>query len=144
MQYDFTLGKHTTQAHEYIDELIDEAYRQRPGPQERVQKASALCEAHYEQIGRYPDSSVLNRLAWYIVIDDMIDRHPDKMTREEYPIMSDDQLERRDEKTSFVPDMYTGKDDTVIGRQKVATETDDGHHIAKKRKIYDYMVKKRS
>ena len=100
--YEFTIGNHTAQAHDYTSDLIDEAYRRKGADNptthlERVREADSLCEAHYAIIGDFPAESVLSRLAWYIVFDEMTDSHPDKMTREEYPIMNGSQRKRREE-----------------------------------------------
>ena len=102
-KYEFIIGNHTAQAHDYTSDLIDEAYRRKGADNptthlERVREADSLCEAHYAIIGDFPVESVLSRLAWYIVFDEMTDPHPDKMTREEYPIMSESQEELRDSK----------------------------------------------
>lgn len=131
----FTIGKHTEQAHDYVSALIDEAYKRTTTPQERVSKAEELTEAYYEQIGLQPAESVLSRLAWYIVFDEMTDSHPDKMSREEYPIMSEHQSDVRRKREHTISDVYTGKNDETIGRYK------DNEGI--KRRVYDYMTPKR-
>lgn len=138
--YEFTIGRHTEQAHEYTSALIDEAYKRKasamPLPSfERVDKAEVLTEAYYAQVGLKPAESVLSRLAWYIVFDEMTDDHPDKMTREEYPILSEHQSSYRQRREKAISDIYTGVDDETIGRYK------DGEGI--KRRIYDYMTPKR-
>ena len=93
MSYEFTIGKHAQQAHDYVSALIDGAYsRKNAGnpttPSERVNSAQSICESYYDQVGQQPPSAVLSRLAWYIDFDHMTDSHPDKMTREELPVMS--------------------------------------------------------
>ena len=140
VKYEFTIGNHTAQAHDYTSDLIDEAYRRKGADNptthlERVREANSLCEAHYTIIGDFPAESVLSRLAWYIVFDEMTDSHPDKMSREEYPIMSDSQYDVRTKRERSISDIYTGKDDVTIGRR-----TD---HDGVKRRIYDYMTSKR-
>jgi len=136
--YLFTVGKHTDQAHEYTSALIDEAYRRKTDdspttPQERSTKAYELIECHWEAIERLPAEGVLNRLAWYVVFDEMTDSHPDKVTRDEYPIMSDSQMVERYKKESTLADVYTGKGDVTIGRRR---RSDSGD----KDRIYDYMT----
>lgn len=124
-RYEFTIGNHTAQAHDYTSDLIDEAYRRKGADNptthlERVREADSLCEAHYAIIGDFPAESVLSRLAWYIVFDEMTDSHPDKMTREEYPIMSEHQMEYRKEKEIIVqsfkgiPEMLYKKDEVLL------------------------------
>src|SRR5690606_16579934 len=102
---------------------IVEAYRRKGADNptthlERAREADSLCEAHYAIIGDFPAESVLSRLAWYIVFDEMTDSHPDKMTREEYPIMSEHQTDTRQERERSVSDVHTGRDDVTIGRRK--------------------------
>ncbi len=136
----FKIGKHTEQAHDYVSALINEAYKrisdEKPTtPQERVSKAEELTEAYYAQLGLQPAESVLSRLAWYLVFDDMTDSHPDKMTREEYPIMSEHQSGVRRKREYTLSDIYTGKNDETIGRYS------DSEGI--KRRVYDYMTPER-
>lgn len=130
--YEFTIGNHTAQAHDYTSDLIDEAYRRKGADNptthlERVREADSLCEAHYTIIGEFPAESVLSRLAWYIVFDEMTDSHPDKMTREEYPILSESQEELRDSKqikTRNGEITYEGRQ--ANGRRKSYYFGDDG------------------
>lgn len=139
-EYEFTIGNHTAQAHDYTSDLIDEAYRRKGADNptthlERVREADSLCEAHYAIIGDFPAESVLSRLAWYIVFDEMTDKNEHKVAQGEYPILSEWQTEYRHGKESSKPDVYTGKDDVTIGRR-----TD---HDGVKRRIYDYMTPER-
>ena len=132
VRYEFTIGNHTEQAHDYTSDLIDKAYRRKGADNptthlERVREADRLCEAHYAIIGDFPAGSVLSRLAWYIVFDEMTDSHPDKMTREEYPIMSESQEELRDSKqikTRSGEITYEGRQ--ANGRRKSYYFGDDG------------------
>lgn len=135
MTYIFELGNHIEQAHDYTSELIDEAYRRKTEGPTRVQKADELCEAHYAQIGQWPVESVLTRLAWYIVFDEMTDKDEHKVKRAEYPILSEHQSKLRRERERVISDVYTGKNDETIGRC-----TDE---IGVKRRIYDYMTPER-
>lgn len=131
--YEFTVGDHNEQMHEYISDLIDEAYRRKKGggngneagegvipepttPQERVSKADKLCEDYYVQVGAKPSSGALSRLAWYVIFDDMTDSHPDKVSRTEYPIMSGWQKELRNERFVKIEKLTQGKEDAGIVR----------------------------
>lgn len=129
-EYEFTIGNHTEQAHDYTSDLIDEAYRRKGADNptthlERVREADSLCEAHYAIIGDFPAESVLSRLAWYIVFDEMTDSHPDKMTREEYPIMSESQEDERFDKYRLNSDLQYG-DRQFSGRKKTYYTDDSG------------------
>ena len=62
---------------------------------ERNQAVEAITEAYIKSIGQIPDGVQLQRLANWILMDFLTDNHPDKVTREEYPIMSKRQLKTR-------------------------------------------------
>lgn len=78
--------------HERITELFDEYYAapkdDKPTPNKRIEAADELIEAYIGKHGKRPPKSILSRLATYILLDTLTDSHPDKMSREEYPIMS--------------------------------------------------------
>ena len=78
--------------HDKITDLFDEYYSAekgaKPAPNKRIENADALIEDYIEQHGKRPPASVLSRLATYVLLDTLTDSHPDKMSREEYPIMS--------------------------------------------------------
>lgn len=97
---EFKVGQHSEQAHEYCSLLWSLAQADKRAntsslASDRCARVDVLCEAHYAQVGRMPDGNVLERLASLILFDELTDTHPDKMTREEYPIMSDSQREER-------------------------------------------------
>lgn len=78
--------------HDKITDLFDEYYSAekgaKPTPNKRIESADSLIEDYIEQHGKRPPASVLSRLATYVLLDTLTDSHPDKMSREEYPIMS--------------------------------------------------------
>src|SRR5690625_1022213 len=84
--------------HDKITDLFDEYYSvekgAKPAPNKRIESADALIEDYIEQHGKRPPASVLSRLATYVLLDTLTDSHPDKMSREEYPIMSYAQVGR--------------------------------------------------
>ena len=133
MSYSFTIGKHAQQAHDYVSALIDGAYKRKNAgnpttPSERVNSAQSICESYYEQVGQQPPSAVLSRLAWYLVFDEMTDSHPDKMTREEIPVMSGGQTARYFEKAK-IKSAVEAREDALVGRHKRAFVTDDGANM---------------
>src|SRR5690625_1841907 len=141
--FSFTVGKHVEQAHEYTNELIDEAYRRRDegkptSSDERVTNADALCETCFEQVGVFPPPNVLTRLAWYVVFDEMTDSHPDKMTREEYPIMSEPQRRRRFNEIPSKNVYFNGKDFSGNVKTCEKKDTDDVGRI-NRRPIYNTL-----
>src|SRR5690625_7803514 len=81
------------QAHEDIWMLFDAYYDDKKAGDsiplnKRIESADAIVEHYVEINGKRPPASVLSRLATYILLDTLSDSHPDKMAREEYPIMS--------------------------------------------------------
>jgi len=62
---------------------------------ERMQLIDELIESYIAATGQRPDSVQLDRLATLCLREELTDRHPDKMSREEFPIMSDEQYVRR-------------------------------------------------
>ena len=125
--------------HDKITDLFDEYYSAekdaKPAPNKRIESADSLIEDYIEQHGIRPPNGVLSRLATYILLDTLTDSHPDKMARDEYPIMSEHQSETRQGRERSVSVVRTGKDDVTIGRR-----TD---HDGVKRRIYDYMTPER-
>lgn len=78
---------------EAVDELVAE------GPDltrtQRIDRVAQLTDAYVIQTGERPDTSQLHRLADVILREELSDPHPDRITRNEYPIMSDRMLGRR-------------------------------------------------
>ncbi|QHZ58610.1 hypothetical protein M655_024890 [Brevibacillus sp. NSP2.1] len=66
-----------------------------PDRTERARAIEALIDEYVESIGQRPDAAELERLANAVLHEELTNRHPDKVTREEYPIMSETQLTRR-------------------------------------------------
>ena len=110
------------QAHDDITALFDAYYGAKKAgdsipPNKRIECADSIVEHYVEANGKRPPNSVLSRLATYILLDILSDSHPDKMSRDEYPIMSYGQTGRYFERNvgqSPVP--YASED--VIGRSK--------------------------
>lgn len=75
----------------FVDELI-----KKPGTQEEKKLLiDELIESYIDQIGARPDGLQLQRLTNYLLADELKDRTPDKLTRAEFPIMSDRQYKTR-------------------------------------------------
>lgn len=92
--------------HERITDLFDEYYAApkdgKPAPAERIKAADEIIEDYIEKYGERPSKSILSRLATYILLDTLTDSHPDKMSRDEYPIMSYGQTGRYFERNKYV------------------------------------------
>jgi hypothetical protein len=61
----------------------------------RAKEIKSLTDAYVEAVGDRPEPKQLERSADLMLYEDLSNTHPDKMAREEYPIMSDHQLSRR-------------------------------------------------
>jgi hypothetical protein len=76
---------------------------------ERIKAVDELLEAYVAQVGEVPDSVQLNRLADYILREDLQNRHPDKVTNTAYPILSEGQQKLRGRREKPVdPSRLTG------------------------------------
>jgi RNA polymerase sigma factor (sigma-70 family) len=71
------------------------------------------------------DSNILSRFADLVMYEELKWSHPDKMTIVDYPIMSDDQLELRQEKYRPNSDIQYG-DRRYLGRRKTHFTDDYG------------------
>ncbi|MGN4664753.1 hypothetical protein ACTFRP_02465 [Bacillus cereus group sp. MYBK234-1] len=61
----------------------------------RAKEIKLLTDAYVGTVGERPEPKQLERLADLLLYEELSNTHPDKMAREEYPIMSDYQLSRR-------------------------------------------------
>lgn len=98
------------QAHDDISALFDAYYDAKKAgdsipPNKRIESADAIVEQYVKANGKRPPASVLSRLATYILLDTLTDSHPDKMSREEYPIMSYAQVGRYFERNTSLADV---------------------------------------
>ena len=104
------------QAHDDITTLFDAYYDAKKAgdsvpPNKRIESANAIVEHYVEANGKRPPASVLSRLATYILLDTLTDPHPDKMAREEYPIMSYGQTGRYFKRNTSLKDVEYSQED---------------------------------
>lgn len=118
------------EVHDDITALFDEYYAgETIPPNKRIERANDLIEKYIEVIGERPPASVLSRLATYILLDTLTDSHPDKMAREEYPIMSYGQTGRYFARNcTIAAEPYT--QGSVMGRKSSAKEWGNGNSDA--------------
>ena len=69
--------------------------REQTNRQDRIEVTEKLTEQYFSEHGEMPSASVLDRMATLILQDELADKHADKMTRNEYPLLSDRQRETR-------------------------------------------------
>lgn len=94
--------------HDAVTDLIAQDIADRT---ERMAAVNALTDAYFDSVDKQPDAAELERLTDYILREELTDRHPDKVTRDEYPFFSAWQLElRRDKETSDTAAEFHGQD----------------------------------
>ena len=104
----------TKKMHGLISEEFTKFKRDKTSREHRMQFADKLTEGYFTKHGKIPDGMILDRLATLILQDELADKHADKMTRNEYPLLSDRQRETR------------GRDERSIkAAQDVATDGSD-------------------
>ena len=111
--------------HDKVTELFDEYYREgdgeKPSPSLRIERSNSIIEEYIDKHDKTPPSAILSRLATYVLLDTLSDSHPDKMSLEEYPIMSYGQTGRYFARNgTLAPEPYT--QDSVMGRKSSAKE----------------------
>lgn len=127
--------------HERITELFNEYYAApkdgKPAPTERIKAADELIEDYIEKYGERPSKSILSRLATYILLDTLTDPHPDKMSRDEYPIMSKGQRKRRKEIPS--KNVYYRREDFGGFRTVYEKSDEDAVGYVKRYPVYNVL-----
>ena len=93
---------------------------------ERLVNTEAITEHYYKTYGRRAPRAILSRLATYLLLDTLADPHPDKMARDEYPVMSYSQTGRYFARNgTLAPEPYT--QESVMGRKSSAKEWGSGN-----------------
>lgn len=82
-------------AHDLINTEFTRFKREQTTREYRMGFAAHLTEQYYAEHGNMPDGAILDRLGTLILQDELADTHPDKMTREEYPLLSESQRDER-------------------------------------------------
>lgn len=96
---------------EYVSLLFYLAKRSKTTPEQRIDRVKVMTDSYVEHTGLRPDHPQLDRLATLILRDELTDKDRMKSRNNEYPILSDDQLERRQsEEVSLVLAMEVGSD----------------------------------
>lgn len=66
-----------------------------PSIEFRKKAISELFAAYVEQTGKTPDGVQVQRLGNWLLLEELTNNHPDKVTREEYPFLTKRQLHTR-------------------------------------------------
>ncbi|RCX22934.1 hypothetical protein DFP94_101523 [Fontibacillus phaseoli] len=78
--------------HDAVTDLIAEEITDRG---ERMAAVHALTEAYVDSVGIAPDATELARLSDYILREELTDKRRNKVQDEDYPFLSESQLDRR-------------------------------------------------
>lgn len=91
------MNSYTNQdAHNDITEQFKLFKRDKTDRSTRINFADQLVERYFSINDKIPPTNVLNRLATLILQDELADKYPDKMTKNEYPLLSDRQRDTRE------------------------------------------------
>lgn len=126
-----------TQFNDKINDLWTQTKAGKLPREERFKAIEALTEEYFAVRGKMPSASALDRLSTLCLYEEITDTHPDKMTRGEYPIMSDTQADRRDDKEIKLSDVQYGRDKTT-GFRTVIYEDENGIPQKSRKRIYDF------
>lgn len=93
---------------------------------ERIKMIDDLLVAYVKQTGEVPDATQINRLTDFILREDLRNRHPDKVTNTEFPILSGGQLKLRGrrEMASDCSRVTTDLKHKINGRRKRKASSD--------------------
>lgn len=82
-------------AHNDITEQFTQFKRTQTDRASRMDFSNRLTERYFAINDKIPPVGVLDRLATLILQDELADTHPDKMARNEFPLLSDRQRDTR-------------------------------------------------
>ncbi|MHA2883379.1 hypothetical protein [Bacillus cereus] len=105
----------------------------------RAKEIKSLSDAYVEAVGERPDEFQLERLTDLFLYEELTDSNPDKMTLDEYPIMSEMQLLRR----QFGKGVKKGKlakGEVPLKKLKYIGADHKNHHIPTPRPLSTYEM----
>lgn len=124
-------------AHDDITEQFTQFKRNQTDRRSRIDFSIGLTERYLAVNDKIPPVGVLDRLATLILQDELADKHPDKMTREEFPLLSHRQWLTRIEDEATISDVQYGRD-KCLGYVIKAIEDENGVSQEIRKKIYDF------
>lgn len=95
-------------------------YGEVPSVEERNEIVEILFDAYIEQTGKVPPGNQVQRLGNWILFETLTDSRPDKVSKEDYPVMTKRQLRtrhRREMATEHIPDTLKTFDDNLAKRK---------------------------
>lgn len=100
MDNTFYAGRFTGDYKETFNEMVTNLLSlQEEGASPSIESRKVIIEImtdeYIKQTGQTPDGVQVQRLANWLLLEDLSNNHPDKVTREEYPFMTKRQLRTR-------------------------------------------------
>lgn len=95
-----------------------------PTIETRIQIIVAITDAYIDQTGKIPEGVQIQRLGNWLLLEDLTNNHPDKVTREDYPVLTKRQLRtryRRERADENIPETLTKQ--KYLGGKKQPTFT---------------------
>jgi len=89
------MSAYKTKFNERIDEMYAKTKRGELPRELRMVEIEALTDWYVKNTGKRPDDKALERLSDLILYEELTDPHPDKVTRTEYPFLSETQFDER-------------------------------------------------
>lgn len=99
--------------------------------EQRFAAIERLIDDYIAANGKRPDSRQLDRLATLCLYEEMTDSHPDKMTREETPVMSGTQYKRRRKDESWRDEVEVGPAHATGKRSTWYADSNGGQQAGK-------------
>lgn len=93
--------------------------------QARFAAIERLTDDYISATGKRPEPAQLDRLTTLCLYEEVTDHHPDKMARDDIPIMSHRQYGRRRKDELFVEEMHVGPAHITGGKTTVYVDSDD-------------------
>lgn len=114
------VGDYKEKFADYVTEILATSNSKTiPSVETRKDVIVAITEAYMIQVGEQPDGVQLQRLANWLLLEDLTNSHPDKVTLTEYPIMTNRQLRGRYSREVANERLeYTLTEQEYLGRKK--------------------------
>lgn len=89
--------------HTKVETVIQET----PSIEERKKIIEALNEEHYQEVGEHLPAYLLEMLGTWLLKETYSDKRTNKVAVEEFPILTESQMLRRNRKVVHIPEEYT-------------------------------------
>lgn len=106
-QLELSIDEYIEQFNEKAEELSNTKLSDAPDVTVIIAQVDEMIEEYFRVVGYMPAPYTLNKLADYILVNELKDKGVDKVSNTEYPILSDIQLRRRARK------QFTAQDTTL-------------------------------